>query len=89
MEYLLAEGKGIPRRSGSGSCGNNSYIYGVLHVSCSLGGTLHYFISFNPHNNNFQESTIIAISQMRIMKSERLGDLSNVTQLEKGRASQG
>lgn len=43
----------------------------------SFGGTLHYEISFNPHNKRVQEGTIIANSQMRIRR--RLGDLSGVT----------
>lgn len=50
---------------------------------------VHDVISFNPHNNNFQESTIIVSSQMRRVRSERSSDLSDVTQLKRGRANQG
>lgn len=54
----------------------------------SDGGALRYIISFNTHTNIFQEGTIIAISQIRIMRSERSGDSFNVTQIKRGRASQ-
>lgn len=46
----------------------------------SLGDTLSYMTSFNPDNNDVQEGTMTVISQMRIMRSERSGDLSDVTQ---------
>lgn len=54
----------------------------------SDGGALHYIISFNAHKNIFQEGTIITISQIRIMRSEKLGDSFNVTQIKRGRARQ-
>lgn len=54
----------------------------------SDGGASYYNISFNLHNNIFQEDTIIATSQRKITRSERLGDLFNITQIKRERANQ-